>query len=159
MIHFALTYPFKCGSPFKKVFSFRLLVLFGAIRSRSHLQDLEWKVVYVGSAESEAFDQELDCVMVGPVSMGENRFVLEVWLSLWAVLLKKYDVAILLHFVYHRWPDKILFLVFTLQTHACSASSVRFCCYKNPSILAVTMTLSRRQLQIHFASRRTSSLE
>lgn len=33
--------------------------------------DLEWKLIYVGSAESEEFDQELDNCMVGPVPVGE----------------------------------------------------------------------------------------
>jgi len=39
-------------------------------------EDLEWKVVYVGSAESEEHDQVLEEVMVGPVLVGVNRFVL-----------------------------------------------------------------------------------
>lgn len=39
--------------------------------------DLEWKVVYIGSAESQSFDQELSSVMVGPVPVGINRFVME----------------------------------------------------------------------------------
>ena len=30
-------------------------------------EDLEWKIIYVGSAESEEFDQILDTVYVGPV--------------------------------------------------------------------------------------------
>lgn len=38
--------------------------------------DLEWKVVYVGSAESQEYDQVLEEVMVGPVPVGINRFVL-----------------------------------------------------------------------------------
>lgn len=40
--------------------------------------ELEWKVVYVGSAENEKYDQVLDCVLVGPVLVGRNKFVLEV---------------------------------------------------------------------------------
>ena len=38
--------------------------------------DLEWKVIYVGSAEAEEFDQVLEEVEVGPVPVGINRFVL-----------------------------------------------------------------------------------
>lgn len=38
--------------------------------------DLEWKIVYVGSAESEEHDQVLEEVMVGPVLVGVNRFIL-----------------------------------------------------------------------------------
>ena len=37
--------------------------------------DLEWKIVYVGSAESEEFDQILDTVYVGPVPEGKHKFV------------------------------------------------------------------------------------
>ena len=40
-------------------------------------QDLEWKIVYVGSAESENYDQVLDCIMVGPVPVGINKFVFQ----------------------------------------------------------------------------------
>ncbi len=35
-------------------------------------------MVYVGSARSKGFDQELDSVLVGPVAQGVSRFVLEV---------------------------------------------------------------------------------
>eukprot|EP01041_Mallomonas_annulata_P000340 gene340-607_t len=38
--------------------------------------DLEWKIVYVGSAESQEHDQVLEEVMVGPVLVGVNKFVL-----------------------------------------------------------------------------------
>lgn len=41
-------------------------------------EELEWKVIYVGSAEDEKHDQELDSVLVGPVAVGKNRFTLEV---------------------------------------------------------------------------------
>jgi histone chaperone ASF1 len=39
--------------------------------------DLEWKLVYVGSASDETKDQELDDVNVGPISLGKNRFIFE----------------------------------------------------------------------------------
>ncbi|GMI49001.1 hypothetical protein TrCOL_g6221 [Triparma columacea] len=39
--------------------------------------DLEWKVTYVGSAEDSSKDQILDEVMVGPVPVGTNKFVLQ----------------------------------------------------------------------------------
>jgi histone chaperone ASF1 len=42
------------------------------------VDDLEWKLTYVGSAESESFDQELDSCMVGPVPLGVNSFEFEV---------------------------------------------------------------------------------
>ena len=37
--------------------------------------DLEWKLVYVGSAEDQQLDQTLDSVLVGPVPKGLNKFV------------------------------------------------------------------------------------
>ncbi|GAM22089.1 hypothetical protein SAMD00019534_052640, partial [Acytostelium subglobosum LB1] len=40
--------------------------------------DLEWKVVYVGSADSEKNDQLLDSIWLGPVNVGSNQFVFEV---------------------------------------------------------------------------------
>ncbi|KAJ1541820.1 ASF1 anti-silencing function 1 [Cladochytrium tenue] len=40
-------------------------------------EDLEFKVIYVGSPESEKHDQVLESVMVGPVPVGVNKFVLE----------------------------------------------------------------------------------
>jgi len=39
--------------------------------------DLEWKVVYVGSAEDTSRDQILEEVLVGPVPVGVNKFVLQ----------------------------------------------------------------------------------
>lgn len=39
--------------------------------------DLEWKIVYVGSAESDKYDQVLDTVFVGPVARGQYRFVFQ----------------------------------------------------------------------------------
>ena len=41
-------------------------------------KDLEWKLVYVGSAESDRHDQELDDIMVGPIPVGVNKFVFQV---------------------------------------------------------------------------------
>lgn len=39
--------------------------------------DLNWKLIYVGSAESAKYDQVLDSIMVGPVPVGVNRFLFE----------------------------------------------------------------------------------
>eukprot|EP00051_Salpingoeca_urceolata_P019532 m.286162 g.286162 ORF g.286162 m.286162 type:complete len:193 (+) comp19437_c1_seq2:698-1276(+) len=39
--------------------------------------DIEWKLIYVGSAESESHDQLLDTVLVGPVPAGCNEFVFQ----------------------------------------------------------------------------------
>lgn len=40
--------------------------------------DIEWKLTYVGSAESEEFDQELDSVLVGPINVGSYKIVVQV---------------------------------------------------------------------------------
>ncbi|KAI8334028.1 histone chaperone [Chlamydoabsidia padenii] len=37
--------------------------------------DLEWRMIYVGSAENPQQDQVLDSIMVGPVPVGVNTFV------------------------------------------------------------------------------------
>lgn len=39
--------------------------------------DLEWKVLYVGSAEDTTHDQVLDEILVGPVPVGVNKFILQ----------------------------------------------------------------------------------
>ena len=41
-------------------------------------EELEWKLVYVGSADNEHNDQELDSILVGPVRVGKNRFTFTV---------------------------------------------------------------------------------
>ncbi|XP_023021059.1 histone chaperone asf1 [Leptinotarsa decemlineata] len=40
-------------------------------------EDLEWKMIYVGSAESEEYDQVLDSVFVGPIPEGKHMFVFQ----------------------------------------------------------------------------------
>ncbi|KAG7293798.1 Histone chaperone asf1 [Staphylotrichum longicolle] len=40
-------------------------------------KDLEWKLTYVGSAQSDNYDQELDTLLVGPIPVGINKFVFE----------------------------------------------------------------------------------
>jgi len=40
-------------------------------------EDIEWKVIYVGSAESSSHDQVLDELLVGPVPVGTNKFILQ----------------------------------------------------------------------------------
>lgn len=49
-----------------------LTVLYG-----SNEKDLEWKVLYVGSAQDASRDQVLDEILVGPVPVGVNKFVLQ----------------------------------------------------------------------------------
>lgn len=38
---------------------------------------MEWKIIYVGSASSESYDQTLDSVFVGPVPAGCHKFVFQ----------------------------------------------------------------------------------
>ncbi|OXU18020.1 histone chaperone asf1 [Nasonia vitripennis] len=40
-------------------------------------EDLEWKMIYVGCAESEEFDQILDTIYVGPIPEGRHMFVFQ----------------------------------------------------------------------------------
>lgn len=44
----------------------------------SNSEDLEWKIIYVGSAEDDRYDQVLDSIMVGPIPVGINKFVFQV---------------------------------------------------------------------------------
>eukprot|EP01083_Nonionella_stella_P226375 804015_1 len=39
--------------------------------------ELEWKLVYVGSADDEKYDQLVESVLVGPVTVGKNQFLLQ----------------------------------------------------------------------------------
>ncbi|VAH63188.1 unnamed protein product [Triticum turgidum subsp. durum] len=63
-----LNNPTSFVNPFQFEISMSLLV---------GLPDLEWKLIYVGSAEDENYDQQLESVLVGPVNVGTYRFVLE----------------------------------------------------------------------------------
>uniref|UniRef100_A0A673VC13 Anti-silencing function 1B histone chaperone n=1 Tax=Suricata suricatta TaxID=37032 RepID=A0A673VC13_SURSU len=61
--------PSPFHSPFRFEISFEC--------SEDLADDLEWKIIYVGSAESEEFDQILDSVLVGPVPAGRHMFVFQ----------------------------------------------------------------------------------
>eukprot|EP01108_Squamamoeba_japonica_P002410 TRINITY_DN2144_c0_g1_i1.p2 TRINITY_DN2144_c0_g1~~TRINITY_DN2144_c0_g1_i1.p2 ORF type:complete len:236 (-),score=123.88 TRINITY_DN2144_c0_g1_i1:12-719(-) len=54
---------------------FQFEITFECVQDLS--EDLEWKIVYIGSAESEAYDQVLDDILVGPVSAGTKKFVFQ----------------------------------------------------------------------------------
>lgn len=60
-------------SPFSNPFQFE--ITFECIEELK--EDLEWKMIYVGSAESEEYDQILDSVMVGPIPEGKHMFVFQ----------------------------------------------------------------------------------
>jgi len=40
-------------------------------------ESLEWKLVYISDPTDDSKDQELECVDVGPVTIGQNKFVFE----------------------------------------------------------------------------------
>ncbi|XP_066986025.1 histone chaperone asf1 [Macrobrachium rosenbergii] len=60
-------------SPFFNPFQFE--ITFECVEDLQ--EDLEWKIIYVGSAESENYDQILDTVYVGPVPEGKHMFVFQ----------------------------------------------------------------------------------
>ncbi|XP_046384219.1 histone chaperone ASF1-like isoform X2 [Ischnura elegans] len=60
-------------SPFLNPFQFE--ITFDCIEDLQ--EDLEWRIIYVGSAECEELDQVLDTVYVGPVSVGRHMFVFQ----------------------------------------------------------------------------------
>ncbi|XP_034232886.1 histone chaperone asf1-like [Thrips palmi] len=60
-------------SPFLNPFQFELT--FECIEELK--EDLEWKMIYVGSAESEEHDQVLDTIYVGPIPEGKHMFVFQ----------------------------------------------------------------------------------
>jgi len=61
--------PAPFGNPLQFEITFECL--------QSLQKDLEWKVVYVGSAENSTHDQTLDEILVGPVPVGINKFILQ----------------------------------------------------------------------------------
>jgi|Transcript_11995 histone chaperone ASF1 len=61
--------PARFDNPFQFEITFEIL---------EHLaDDLEWKLVYVGSAESDEYDQEIDSVLVAPQGVGPYKFVFQ----------------------------------------------------------------------------------
>lgn len=60
-------------SPFNNPFQFE--ITFECLEELG--EDLEWKIIYVGCAESEDYDQILDSVLVGPIPAGKHMFVFQ----------------------------------------------------------------------------------
>jgi hypothetical protein len=59
---------------------------------------LEWKIIYVGSAESEDHDQVLDTIYVGPVPEGRHMFMFQViFLALVGILVCYIEVLKMLY--------------------------------------------------------------
>ncbi|RKO92274.1 histone chaperone asf1-B, partial [Blyttiomyces helicus] len=65
-----LNNPCSYFSPFQFEITFQVI---SALK-----EDLEFKIVYVGSAQGEQHDQTLESVMVGPLPVGVSKFILEV---------------------------------------------------------------------------------
>mmetsp|Transcript_3404 Transcript_3404/g.7972 ORF Transcript_3404/g.7972 Transcript_3404/m.7972 type:complete len:199 (-) Transcript_3404:253-849(-) len=63
-------------NPAKFTDPFKLQITFDCI-APGIKDELEWKLVYVGSAESEEHDQTLDSVLVGPITVGRSSFIFE----------------------------------------------------------------------------------
>ncbi|VDK72482.1 unnamed protein product [Litomosoides sigmodontis] len=61
--------PGKFGDPFKLEITFECY--------EPLVDDLEWELVYVGSGESNKYDQILDSILVGPVVEGRHKFIFE----------------------------------------------------------------------------------
>ncbi|KAL3869209.1 hypothetical protein ACJMK2_041919 [Sinanodonta woodiana] len=60
-------------SPFLNPFQFE--ITFESLEDLP--EDLEWKIIYVGSAESMEYDQVLETILVGPVPGGRHMFVFQ----------------------------------------------------------------------------------
>ncbi|KAL9188968.1 hypothetical protein ACHAXT_011458 [Thalassiosira profunda] len=60
-------------APFLSPFSFE--ITFECLQPLE--DDLEWKVMYVGQADNSTKDQVLDEILVGPVPVGINKFILQ----------------------------------------------------------------------------------
>lgn len=54
---------------------FRFEVVFECLERLE--EDLEWKLIYVGSSDDKSLDQELDCVVMGPINRGALKFTFE----------------------------------------------------------------------------------
>lgn len=63
------------NNPAKATDKYQFEITFECLESLT--KDLEWKLTYVGSANSTEHDQELDSLLVGPIPVGVNKFVFE----------------------------------------------------------------------------------
>ncbi|KAI5855447.1 histone chaperone [Tricharina praecox] len=63
------------SNPAKFLDKYQLEITFECLESLS--KDLEWKLTYVGSANSSDYDQELGELLVGPIPVGVNKFIFE----------------------------------------------------------------------------------
>jgi len=92
--------------------------------------DLEWKLIYVGSAEDETYDQLLESVLVGPVNVGNYRFVLQA-----SVMNTNLANSVLRHAIVHTLT-LTLKILFGLQADPPDPSKIR-----EEDIIGVTVLL------------------
>lgn len=69
-------------------------------------EDLEWKLTYVGSVDSESYDQVLDSILVGPVPKGVSRFIFETPCADWTKLPKKDILGVTVLFLSCLFEEK-----------------------------------------------------
>lgn len=72
---------FECIEDLNEGIKIQIINIYNLFILVCKLLDLEWKMIYVGSAESEEHDQILDVIYVGPVPEGRHMFVFEVILK------------------------------------------------------------------------------
>lgn len=72
---------FECLQELEEGAYFHLPAQNQLLIGQKHSEDLDFKVIYVGSAEDEGHDQTLEDVSVGPVVPGQQNL-----LSLWSDL-------------------------------------------------------------------------
>ncbi|KAL3813286.1 hypothetical protein ACJIZ3_014554 [Penstemon smallii] len=68
---------YECVTPLKDVHINVCIAISSHFVIITCTTDLEWKLIYVGSAEDETYDQLLESVLVGPVNIGNYRFVFQ----------------------------------------------------------------------------------
>jgi len=64
-----------CNNPAPFLDQLQFEITFDCIETLG--DDLQWKIIYVGSAETEDYDQTLEQVFVGPVYEGRHRFLFQ----------------------------------------------------------------------------------
>ena len=80
-IHVTNVIPYNLKGPFSTPFKFDIsFECYSALVSGIFhiIIVIEWKIIYIGSASDEKFDQVLDTVEVGPLSCGSMKFTFEV---------------------------------------------------------------------------------
>lgn len=75
MAHINVTNVTVLDNPSRFFNPFQFEVSFECLTPMS--EDIEWKLIYVGSAESDEHDQELDSILVGPMQASAYKIVFQ----------------------------------------------------------------------------------